>query len=412
MAGAPSAHGPRWRVRWQHPDSKVRFSHVLDDEAEGWRFKRWLDDHENRVIDTDERLRFGTWDPARLAGASTASTTLFGAYLEEYLNTRGGLTAHSRDDVRDAVHRVAPDWLQLPLSSIDRPRIEALIARMRGRYAPSTAYNALARISGVMGTAHAAGIMPTNPFKADPLAGRPEVNLKRATGFEEMPRQRKNSELRIPRQEWDKILSAAIAHGARRKKHLANEPREQVYLVLRMLMECGLRIGELLAITVGQCHFSAEDNFVVLEHSRRRDGSLGPTKTRKSREIMVPDDLAARLAALCAGRAPSEALFTAPMNGAAGWGYNEWTRCRWRPVLRLAREEFGFDPRLRIHPHALRMNHITWARNAGVSLRDIQRQTGQATEAVVAMYDLGGPDSRRALRDAANAWAPTARPST
>jgi integrase len=408
MAGQPRRHGPRWRVRWVHPDTKERAEHYLDTEPLGRRFSDWVTGLGNRVRQDDSRLLDDSWDPSVRASGVLGQSITWAAFVDKHLRLceERELAANTIENKRYKLAQAVPDWGPLPLATITREMVLAAIKDMKKRgIAPSSIHIGMGVVKEVIKAAHDAGAILVNPFKANALASLPEIDTKKLSGFEGSARLKPKHVLRIQHGDWLKLLDAALELPRRLGNYRGRDER-QLYLQLRTLIECGPRVGEMLAFKVGQCYFSPDDNFVVLQHTRLRDGTDGPTKTRKDREMGVPDSLAAELQELCRGRAPSDALFPSPLRRERGWRYQNWIACRWTPLMTLAKAEFGFPAYLEIHPHALRMNTITWLRAAGVPLHQIQQQVGHSSEAVTASYDLGGPESRRAVRSVANTWAP------
>lgn len=403
MASGPIAHGPRWRVRWYCPGVPRRQTWVLDSDTEGLAFRRWVESPaiDHRVLDTDERVQRGTW-----MGASRVASTgyTFDAYFEKHLCTRGG-TEESRQKERDRFRVRLKAWDGRLIESIDRDAIRALAASMKAKdYAPSVTYNTLVSVAGVLRAAWEQRVIPENPLRANAETGLKKLNLRTLSGYNpKQPRLKANSALRISRAEWEKLLAAARALAEHRRGYMNSDPM-QLYYQLRLMVETGLRIGEMLALRVRDCVLDQEAPFIDLQRTRHRNGSDGPTKSRETRELGLGTNLAAHLARLCEGRDPDAAVFQAPLRGDKGWLYSTWRNRRWLPLLELAKTEFGFSQRLDIHPHVLRMTFITWARADGVPLSEIQRQVGHTSEAITQMYDLGG--DHQAVRAAADSWLP------
>jgi integrase len=405
MATGPHPHGPRFRVRWYCPGHDVRQSWVLDSDAEGVSFRRWLESPAigERVLRNDERIQRGTWNKGGRIG-STGYT--FGAFFEKHLVTRGGgSTEVSKQKERDRFAARLKGWEKVPVEAITRDEILGLVASMKAKnYAPSVIYNTLLSVSGVLKAAWQQNVIPENPLTADADTGRERLNLRRISGYDRQPRMRANSALRISPEEWEKLLTAARTLGERRRAYMGSDPM-QLYYQLRLLIETGMRVGEMLALRVGNCVLDQAAPYIVLEYTRLPDGTDGPTKSRQTREVALGTNLAAHLARICEGRDSQAAVFRAPLRGDRGWRYTTWWNSRWNPLIELAKTEFALSARLDIHPHALRMNFITWARNDGsATTRDIQLQVGHTSEAVTLQYDLGS--DHRAVRAAVDKWVP------
>jgi integrase len=381
-------------VRWTHPDVRRRWGHVLDDKPQADRFRLWVESLDGRVMPDDPRLLDDSWDPLSRGVADGRLT--FGAYFESYLD--GVESDATRAKYRERINARAKDWLTTPLVQCDRVKLDELIKRMNGEdITPSTAYNALTLISAVLSAAFAERKIDDQPFTAAPSKRRRKISVRKVTGYDNKPRRVKDHELYIPPQEWQKLLAAAKELGTRIRRYGRNDPW-QLYYMLWLMTQTGIRIGEALATQV--CDFIYDDPespFIDLSRTRQRDGTSGPTKSRKDRIVAVSPDLGKELfERYCEGREPGAALFPASIRGDLGWRYENWYGHRWKRLLKLAREEFDFNPRLKIYPHALRATYITWSFNDGVPARDIAEQVGHTSERITRGYDLGS--DRRAVR--------------
>jgi integrase len=143
---------------------------------------------------------------------------------------------------------------------------------------------------------------------------------------------------------------------------------------IRVLSDCGLRLGELLALERrdyrdGMLHLrgSAHEGVVTLGDQ--------PTK-RHVRSVPVPPGLAELLSHLPA-RLDTRVLFPTP-TGCVWWESN-WRRSVWIP----ARDAAGMADAT---PHALRHSWITNLRAAGVDPADLAAMAGHSVETATAVY--------------------------
>ncbi len=143
---------------------------------------------------------------------------------------------------------------------------------------------------------------------------------------------------------------------------------------IRVLSDCGLRIGELLGLERrdyrdGMLHVRGSAHEGVFTEGNQ------PTKIHV-RSVPVPPSLAEMLGQLPA-RLDSRVLF--PTTSGLIWRESNWRRSVWNP----ARDAAGM---VGATPHGLRHSWITNLRAAGVDPADLAAMAGHSVETATAVY--------------------------
>ncbi|MGC8628299.1 MAG: tyrosine-type recombinase/integrase, partial [Acidimicrobiales bacterium] len=152
---------------------------------------------------------------------------------------------------------------------------------------------------------------------------------------------------------------------------------------------CGLRIGELVALQVGDFDF-ARSTLTVRRTALADTGRYGPVKSRsgEGRVVPVPPALAAQLARELSGRLPKAPAWATRSGGF--WTTAHWRRDVWRPAVQRA----GLVPPPT--PHAMRHTAVALWLRAGASMYEASRWAGHAsTSTTEQIYGhLVEPDGR------------------
>lgn len=161
----------------------------------------------------------------------------------------------------------------------------------------------------------------------------------------------------------------------------------------------GMRWGEAAALTVGDVDLV--DCVVRITKAerrgaeRRKDTTIGPTKTRKSRRtVTLPNEVVDALRPLLEGRKPKDPLFLPPKAGPLRHRrfYQVWQNA-------IAKAKVA-EPAPRLHD--LRHSHVAWLLARNVPLPVIQARLGH--EKITTTIDTYGhlmPDLQRSAADAA-----------
>lgn len=140
--------------------------------------------------------------------------------------------------------------------------------------------------------------------------------------------------------------------------------------MVRVLSDCGLRLGEMLALE--RCH-DCRDTLLVENNAWHGRPSEG-TKQGDSRTVPIPPGLRAVLDAYATPlRGP---LFPAP-NGRV-WHERSFYRVVWYP----AQERSG----LMLHPHDMRHSWVSHLRAAGADPADLALAAGQTVATATSIY--------------------------
>ena len=161
---------------------------------------------------------------------------------------------------------------------------------------------------------------------------------------------------------WQQMHAFAAATGA-------YEP------AVRVLSDCGLRLGELLPL----CRADLSDDLLRVERTCHDGVVLAGTKTTHDtgdgRDVPVPPALAAMLAAM-PPRIDTPLLF--PTKTGKLWWEKRFYRAVWQP----AQKATGMD----IRPHEMRHSFVSLMRAAGVDPADLAAITGHTVATMHGRY--------------------------
>jgi integrase len=162
--------------------------------------------------------------------------------------------------------------------------------------------------------------------------------------------------------------------------------------MVRVLSDCGLRAGELLALE--RRDLDARDGLLRVERTMALGEVLSGTKTDHGeqgggRVVPVPSGLAVLLRAM-PPRLDTPLLFPTPLG--RPWGYANWWKLVWRPGVAAS----GLDMR----PHEARHSWVSLMRAAGVDPADLADAAGHSESTATARYSHGLGRSFEAIRKA------------
>jgi integrase len=257
------------------------------------------------------------------------------------------------------------DW---PYAELRRRHATALVdhmLRVQGR-AMVGAKGVLSTLSAMTEDAITDEVALTNAFKG--LRLRPND-----------PRIQKDSRpIRV--WSWEQMHAFARACGETGIEHRATYAEPMV----RVLSDCGLRIGELLALR--RQDLNVADALLEVRQSADQWGSiLAGTKEdrlkqrdpgkRLGRDVPVPPDLLAMLVRM-PKRIDSQFLFPQARGGV--WQYKSWREFVWGRGV----EVLGVDPR----PHEFRHSMISLLLAAGIDSADLAAITGHTVMTMHGRY--------------------------
>ncbi len=173
----------------------------------------------------------------------------------------------------------------------------------------------------------------------------------------------------------------------------------------------GLRMSEVLGLTVDRLNLSEGAAWVTVDRQRTPKGVFGPTKTEASnREVPIPDRLVRELVAHMAQHAPSTE-WVAGSRGVAGGSGHLFTGPTGRPVWHsnfyeawnLATAKLGL-PEDADTFHALRHHYASTLIRAGVDILAVKEILGHSSiTETVDTYGHMFPSSFEAVRNAMSA---------
>ena len=303
------------------------------------------------------------------AGKSTLSE-----YAPVWLTRQVHLKPSTRSRYTALVrHHIVPAFGATPLAKIERSAIAAWIIELldRGLAGPTVRH------------AHRVLHMMLNAAVDDGrLVRNPASRVK-------LPRDRRREKRFLSH---DEVAALADAAGPDR-------------IVVLVLAYCGLRFGELAALRVRNVD-PLRRRLQIAESATEVDGVMvfGTPKSHQCRSVPIPRSLVDELAAACAGKAPTDFVFTAPKGGVV-WLRN-WRRRVFDPALHAA----GLGE---LTPHELRHTAASLAVAAGANVKAVQRMLGHASAAMTLdVYSGLFDDDLDAVADRLDAAARAARGST
>ena len=336
---------PSWRVTWR--EAGVKRSETFTTERDAKRFRGMVDA-------AGQRYPAG-WIPGQGLDAIGSGVTVR-EWCERAIAARTGITPGTRSRYTALVERhVLPVMGSWPLDAVTRERaalwLNTLIATpltVSGEPDPAgrtlsakTIRNVHGLVSSIWSDAITEELVVANPF----------------------------ARLRLPEPSPD---AGDMVFLTREEFGILHDLAPAEYrLLLRTLVESGLRFGEATALEVR--HLTAEGIAVRQAWKATGDGSLalGPPKTRAGRrDVPIPDDLADDLAAHVAGRAAGDYVFTTPRGFVVRNG--TFHSRVWIPLMAQVEPIIGKRPRV----HDLRHSHISWLIHEGIDMYRIQAQAG------------------------------------
>jgi integrase len=160
--------------------------------------------------------------------------------------------------------------------------------------------------------------------------------------------------------------------------------------MVRVLSDCGLRVGEVMAVPRSALNLT---DAVLEVRQSVSGGRIAPgTKTdhgeaNAGRVVPIPPELCGMLMAM-PKRIDTQLLFPAPLGGL--WDYSTWRRLVWDP----ARRRSGMDPR----PNEFRHSYVSLLRAAQIDPADLADSSGHTVETATKRYTHGLGRSFDAIR--------------
>lgn len=354
MASITKRPNGQWRARYRDVAGREHARHF----ARKVDATRWLDS-------VTAAVETGTYVDPR-----AASCTL-GEYADTWLSRQVQLKPSTRSRYTAIVRtHIRPAFGAVPLAKIERSAVAAWVTELvDAGLAPPTVRHAHRILHMILNTAVDDGRLIRNPAS--------RVKL---------PRDRRREKRFLSHAE---VAALADAAGPDR-------------LIILVLAYCGLRFGELAALRVRNVD-PLRRRLHIEESVTEVDGVMvfGTPKSHQCRSVPLRLSLSEALAETCAGKAPTDLVFTAPRGGVLM--LHNWRRRVFDPALQAA----GLGE---LTPHELRHTAASLAVAAGANVMAVQRMLGHASAAMTLdVYSGLFDDDLDAVADRLDAAAQSAR---
>jgi integrase len=355
----------RWSAAYRHHGVMHRPTDTFPSKQSA---VSWLD-NERHLIELD-RITPGTWaPPAQRAAALAAASLTFEEYATKWLAQRN-VSRRTRDSYDYLLtQHILPVLGTAVLTDITTEDVREWFAGLGNEYSTRNA-RAYGVLTAVFNTAVDDGLIGRSPAR---ITGASSVKHRRTVVLLE------------PEQ----------------LAQLADKMPEELRLAVLLAGWCGLRRGEVFALTrsdIGkECTAVTVDKAVTY---RRREYICGPTKTVESnRTVTVPPHLRPVIAehlARFTGRARTALLFPDPATGSF------YAEGRFRGPFFDARESIG-QPDL--HFHDLRHFGGVMAALTGATTREVMDRLGHTTTTAAMRYQHVAAGRADALAERLSALA-------
>jgi integrase len=293
--------------------------------------------------------------------APIRSTATFAEVAEEWFEHAQHRPKRALRPSTAAEYRRYLDKVLLPrfgarkIGTIQAADVERLIGELHRRgLSESTVSNHLRPLAGTLRYAKSTRVIAANPM--DQVADDFKVSSNKVK----------------PQREWTVEEIAAVIDAARRLG-ARKEARRSYALEIELLFHCGLRLGEMLALTQADIDFEA--GVLHVRKSWGRNNTLGPPKTASSvRRVPLTPGLLQQLATKTLDLEPEEFIF-AWAHGGRPISQSNFRRRAWDPAVKAA----GLDDELRPSPHSARHAFASLLSSRRVSSSDLAFTLGHTT---------------------------------
>lgn len=355
----------RWSAAYRHHGEMHRPPDTFPSKQSA---VAWLD-NERHLIELD-RITQGTWNPpARRAAALAAAGLTLEDYAREWLAHRA-VSRRTRDNYDYLLTRhILPVLGSAVLTEITPEDVRKWFSGL-GTVHPTRNARAYGVLTAVFNTAVDDGLIDRSPAR---IAGASTVRHRRT----------------VVLLEPDELTQ------------LADKMPEELRLAVLLAGWCGLRRGEVFALT--RADLGKDGSTVTIDKAvtyRQRSYVCGPPKTAESnRMVTVPPHLRPAIAdhlARFTGRARSSLLFPDPVSG------EFYSEGRFRVPFFAAREAIG-KPAL--HFHDLRHFGGVMAALTGATTREVMDRLGHTTTTAAMHYQHVAAGRADALAERLSALA-------
>ena len=162
-------------------------------------------------------------------------------------------------------------------------------------------------------------------------------------------------------------------------KQLLEAPkRMRDRLIIKLLYETGMRVGELTALTIGDVDLEGSE--ITIQQAKRHEEGRKVPIVNSWTKTMLRDYIGTR-------KNKRDPLFVSNKRGAL-------SRRQVERLMAKYGEMVGIDKDKR-HPHVLRHTHAVHALKAGIDLRTLQQNLGHSSIEVTAIYLTMDIDDRK-----------------
>ena len=162
-------------------------------------------------------------------------------------------------------------------------------------------------------------------------------------------------------------------------KQLLEAPkRMRDRLIIKLLYETGMRVGELTALTIGDVDLEGSE--ITIQQAKRHEEGRKVPIVNSWTKAMLRDYIGTR-------KSKKDPLFVSNKRGAL-------SRRQVERLMAKYGETVGIDKDKR-HPHVLRHTHAVHALKAGIDLRTLQQNLGHSSIEVTAIYLTMDIDDRK-----------------
>lgn len=372
----PGARSKRWQVDWLADDpvkGKVRRRKRFSTKVEAEDFQ----------ASTRQAIRSGSWVDPKLADKMTV-----GKLALEWLDRVKTVGANGRRPVTPKTYDnyfrlyenyIEPRWGITRVSNVDYDAASEWITSLKGmdgKPAGARTRELVSKVFGrIMGYAVRKRLLLANPAK-DPTG--------RADYIPDARPVKRHTYLTMRQ-------LAAISHEA-----------GDGALMVMLAGTCGLRWGEVTALTVGNVRLGDKPMLAVTHAYSEVSGKLilGPTKGGEDRQVPIPRLIADRLREVVEGAPSTARVFQSPRGTVLRNG--NFTKNVYKPAIKRAAAGDTDFPSPTFHD--LRHTAVSLAISAGANVKVVQRIAGHASatltlDTYAGLFDDDLHDSASRLND-------------
>lgn len=381
--------GTTWQVRWEHPEDGRGYGHNAGrDRRDADDCKAWIEWRDGSVRPDHHGLRDRVYvDGVTAEPVRTSEAISFRDLAHKWCyEKRPRANPQTKDTYWSRIMQMGelesvPDLLDKPVGAITNDDLSAVLSELQEDHAANTIIGYFTCLKGVFKLAEKRGLIATSPYDKEDHQVLADD----------------------PADEVDKYLTADEVQVIVR---LAKPDSRDM---IEFLYETGFRVGEMLALQVGDCLFTTDPPTIHLQrHLLKRGNRPAPgTKSKKRgyKAVMSPraEEI---LRNRCAGKPLGSWVFPPPQSRQA-WAYTSWLVHRFLPAVEAATAEELIRSRAGgINIHLLRHSCAVRLLESGATVYDVMEQFGhnniKTTEKYYAKYSRGQKIRLRAIMGGEN----------